>query len=69
MEVFEGNPMGKAVWDWVWKLPIMRRGEQGAPIQFGDVANVLRKNIEQIYGKVPSVSRKRLRTGVDEPLT
>ena len=50
MEVFEGNPVGKAIWDFVWKLPIMKRGEQGAPIQFGDVAHVLRKNIEQIYG-------------------
>jgi len=50
MEVFEGNPVGKAVWDFVWKLPVMQRGEQGAPIQFGDVAYVLRKNIEQIYG-------------------
>ena len=50
MEVFEGNPVGKAIWDFVWKLPIMKRGEQGTPIQFGDVAHVLRKNIEQIYG-------------------
>lgn len=50
MEVFEGNPVGKAIWEWVWKLPIMQRGAQGAPIQFGDVAHVLRKNIEQIYG-------------------
>lgn len=50
MEVFEGNPVGKAIWDFVWKLPVMQKGEQGAPIKFGDVANVLRKNIEQIYG-------------------
>jgi hypothetical protein len=50
MEVFEGNPVGKAIWDFVWKLPVMQRGDQGAPIQFGDVAYVLRKNIEQIYG-------------------
>ena len=51
MEVFEGNPAGKAVWDWVWTLPIMRRGQPGKTIEFGDVAHVLRKNIEQIYGK------------------
>lgn len=56
MEVFEGNPVGKAIWDFVWKLPIMKRGEQGAPIQFGDVAHVLRKNIEQIYGAFCSQS-------------
>ena len=52
MEVFEGNSVGKAIWNFVWKLPIMERGEQGAPIQFGDVAHVLRKNIEQIYGAI-----------------
>lgn len=51
MEVFDGNPIGKAIWNGVWKLPIMRRGEQGTPIEFGDVAHVLRKNIEQIYGE------------------
>lgn len=54
MEVFEGNPTGKAIWDWAWTLPVMQKGKQGEPIVFGDQANVLRKNIEQIYGEEPS---------------
>ena len=42
----------------------MRKGEQGAPIEFGDVANVLRKNIEQkIYGNEPSVDGAPLAEG------
>ena len=28
MEIFEGNPVGKKVWDTVWKLPIMQPGKQ-----------------------------------------
>lgn len=51
MEVFEGNPTGKAIWDWVWKQPIMQPGQPGTPVTFGDQALVLKKNIEQIYGE------------------
>jgi hypothetical protein len=51
MEVFEGNPIGKAIWDFVWRLPIMEKGSPGTPVTFGDQAHVLKKNIEQIYGK------------------
>ena len=28
MEIFEGNPVGKRIWDAVWKLPIMQPGKQ-----------------------------------------
>lgn len=50
MELFEGNPVGKAVWEKMWKLPMFKEGEQGTPITFGDSAQVIRRNIEQIYG-------------------
>lgn len=42
-------------WELVWKLDIMKTGEQGEEIIFGDSANVLRTNIEQIYGGYPSL--------------
>jgi hypothetical protein len=42
-------------WELVWDLDIMKKGEAGKPIQFGDSANVLRTNIEQIYGGYPSL--------------
>lgn len=42
-------------WDAVWTLDIMKTGQQGAKITFGDSANVLRTNIEQIYGGFPSL--------------
>lgn len=42
-------------WDMVWKLDIMQKGEPGKDIVFGDSANVLRTNIEQIYGGYPSL--------------
>ena len=42
-------------WDMVWKLNIMKRGEPGEDIIFGDSAHVLRTNIEQIYGGYPSL--------------
>jgi hypothetical protein len=29
MEIFEGNPIGKKIWDAVWTLPIMRPGQPG----------------------------------------
>jgi hypothetical protein len=41
-------------WDAVWKLDVMKRGEEGKEIIFGDSAHVLRTNIEQIYGAYPS---------------
>ena len=41
-------------WDAVWKLEIMQPGEPGTDLTFGDTANVLRYNIEQIYGGYPS---------------
>mmetsp|Transcript_11585 Transcript_11585/g.33392 ORF Transcript_11585/g.33392 Transcript_11585/m.33392 type:complete len:619 (-) Transcript_11585:4-1860(-) len=42
-------------WELVWKLDIMKKGEPGEEIIFGDSANVLRTNIEQIYGGYPSL--------------
>lgn len=55
MEVFEGNPIGKKIWNFVWELPFMKVTPQGtSPTAFGDAANVLKKNIEQIYGGEPS---------------
>jgi hypothetical protein len=42
-------------WELVWKLDIMKTGEQGEEIIFGDSANVLRTNIEQIYGGYQSL--------------
>lgn len=41
-------------WDAVWKLEVMQTGEPGTEVTFGDSANVLRTNIEQIYGGYPS---------------
>ena len=37
-------------WDLVWKLDVMKTSEPGTDCTFGDSANVLRTNIEQIYG-------------------
>lgn len=52
----EGNSEGLPWWwELVWKLDIMKTGEQGKEIIFGDSANVLRTNIEQIYGGYPSL--------------
>lgn len=42
-------------WEYVWNLDIMKRGEPGTDIIFGDSAHVLRTNIEQIYGELTSV--------------
>ena len=42
-------------WEAVWKLDIMKKGEPGKEIIFGDSANVLRTNIEQIYGGYDSL--------------
>eukprot|EP00527_Entomoneis_sp_CCMP2396_P000043 CAMPEP_0198151560 /NCGR_PEP_ID=MMETSP1443-20131203/56084_1 /TAXON_ID=186043 /ORGANISM="Entomoneis sp., Strain CCMP2396" /LENGTH=642 /DNA_ID=CAMNT_0043817277 /DNA_START=105 /DNA_END=2033 /DNA_ORIENTATION=- len=42
-------------WEFVWDLDIMKKGEPGKAVIFGDSANVLRTNIEQIYGDFPSL--------------
>mmetsp|Transcript_8978 Transcript_8978/g.13789 ORF Transcript_8978/g.13789 Transcript_8978/m.13789 type:complete len:628 (-) Transcript_8978:91-1974(-) len=42
-------------WELVWDLDMMKRGEAGEEIIFGDSAHVLRTNIEQIYGGYPSL--------------
>lgn len=42
-------------WELVWKLDIMKLGKEGETVIFGDSANVLRTNIEQIYGGYPSL--------------
>lgn len=51
-EEVEGLPWW---WDMVWKLDMMKTGEPGTDVIFGDSANVLRTNIEQIYGGFPSL--------------
>lgn len=63
-ELFKGNPVGKWLWDQVWKLDVMQPGEQGtSPTTFGDAANVLKSNILQLYGGVPSVDGAPLAEG------
>lgn len=42
-------------WEMVWDLDMMKLGEPGTEITFGDSANVFRTNIEQIYGGYPSL--------------
>lgn len=42
-------------WELVWQLDIMKLGTPGDAVTFGDSANVLRTNIEQIYGGFPSL--------------
>jgi len=42
-------------WDLIWELDIMKKGEPDTDTIFGDSANVLRTNIEQIYGGYPSL--------------
>lgn len=55
-ELFKGNPIGKAIWNWTWRRDFMKPSEQGvSPTQFGDAATVLRNNIEQVYGGAPSI--------------
>ena len=55
MEIFEGNPIGKFVWDRMWELPLFQKGKPGkSPTDFGDGANVLKANILQLYGNEPS---------------
>ena len=44
-------------WELVWKLEMFQLGEPGTEIGLGDSANVLRTNIEQIYGGEPSLDR------------
>lgn len=71
MEIFEGNPFGKKIWDLVWDLPIMQKGKQGeSPTSFGDAANVLKNNILQLYGNEPSYDGAPIAVGdVDGFLT
>ena len=42
-------------WELVWELDMMKTGNPGEEITFGDSANVLRTNIEQIYGGYDSL--------------
>lgn len=51
-EEVEGLPWW---WDMVWKLDMMQTTPAGTEVAFADNANVLRTNIEQIYGGFPSV--------------
>jgi len=42
-------------WEAVWELDMMKTGEPGSEIIFGDSARVFKTNIEQIYGGYPSL--------------
>lgn len=42
-------------WDYVWKLPIAKRGNPGEPLVIGDTMHVFRTNIEQMFADQPSV--------------
>jgi len=64
MEVFEGNEIGKFAWKNVWKLDLFKRGAQGEPCTFGDMAHIFRTNIEQIYGNEPSIDGCPVAEGV-----
>ncbi len=69
MEIFEGNPLGRRVWDTVWKFPVMQPSEQGiSPTTFGDAANVLKNNILQIYGNETSYDGAPVAVGEVEGL-
>ncbi len=50
-------------WEYIWKLPQLTPGIPGTDCNFADGANVLRTNIEQIYGGYPSLDRCPLATG------
>eukprot|EP01035_Chromulina_nebulosa_P018815 gene18815-24585_t len=55
MELFEGNPIGKLIWEKVWELPLLKPGTPGtSPTTLGDAANVLKANILEVYGNEPS---------------
>ncbi|KAL9184115.1 hypothetical protein ACHAXT_002201 [Thalassiosira profunda] len=41
-------------WEYIWELPQLQPGTPGTDCTFADGANVLRTNIEQIYGGFPS---------------
>mmetsp|Transcript_13496 Transcript_13496/g.29318 ORF Transcript_13496/g.29318 Transcript_13496/m.29318 type:complete len:647 (-) Transcript_13496:233-2173(-) len=42
-------------WEYIWQLPQLQKGTPGTTCTFADSANVLRTNIEQIYGDFPSL--------------
>jgi len=50
-------------WEYIWQLPQLQLGPQGTDCTFADGANVLRTNIEQIYGGFPSLDRCPLAEG------
>lgn len=50
-EIFEGNPLGKWVWDKFWSSKIVEPGKSGeSPTTFGDAALIIKGNIMQVYG-------------------
>lgn len=69
MAIFEGNPIGKFIWDGVWKLSFLKPGKSGqSPTTFGDAALVLKSNILQLYGNESSVDGAPLAVGEIEGL-
>ena len=69
MAIFEGNPIGKWVWDTVWKWDFMQPGKPGtSPTTFGDGAQQIKGNILQMYGGEPSVDGAPVAEGEVEGL-
>ena len=69
MAIFEGNPIGKWIWDSVWKLGFMQPGKPGtSPTTFGDGAQQIKGNILQMYGGEPSVDGAPVAEGEVEGL-
>ena len=50
-------------WEYLFELPAFQTSPQGTDCTFGDSANVLRTNIEQIYGGFPSLDGAPLAEG------
>jgi hypothetical protein len=51
-------------WNALWKLPFLQPGPQGSsPCTMGDSAQILKHNIEQIYGGQPSVDKVPMADG------
>ena len=69
MAIFEGNPLGKQIWDTVWKWDFMQPGTPGtSPTTFGDGAQQIKGNILQMYGGEPSVDGAPVAEGEVEGL-
>jgi cytochrome P450 len=62
---FVGKMVNGLPWWWkhIWDLPFAQRGNPGEALTPGDTMHVFRTNIEQMYGKFPSVDGAPLAEG------